>query len=114
MEAMNGPQWEQLPLLMTHEEVGRIKSGEFNRPVSRLYGGFFSSTIGNRGDDLRHVREIQDRIRTHGYDERFPLVLRTPTYLANGNHRAAAVHNMGHPLTPVVFTQNPAEENVRQ
>lgn len=109
---LNGPQWRQLPLLMTHHEVAGLHSNEFGVPVSHL-SHRFETKGGNRGgpgedeEDQQHVDEIADRIYEHGYDERYPLQVvsqeRGKDILWNGNHRAAAVAALGHPLTPVVF-----------
>lgn len=113
-----GPEYRQLPLMVTHEELGNLRSTEFHVPVRDLYDRFASGDKGNRytpygmerqtGDplpDVQHVHDLEGRMRESGYDERFPIHMSNTAQIGNGNHRAVAAYRSGQQLVPVSYAR---------
>src|SRR4051812_37379507 len=93
--AMDGPQWRQLPLLMTPHEMEKMPAGDFQlRPMTEA-AHYMDRGWGERGErDASIVNQIGQDIKKSGYDERFPVQIMAKglrsndPYVSEGHHRA--------------------------
>lgn len=102
-----GPQFHQLPLLMTPEEVGSLNTRDWPGKKISDVPHLFKMGLGHREHhrDEATVKVLRDRIEESGYDDRFPVQIRLERghepFVHEGHHRAVAAMQTG-VLLPVV------------